>query len=110
MKKIVLFTANTKGGIIQFTLHIYKVLKNMNFNVNVYIPDEVTNSDVSFLGDDLCLYKKEKKIIDNKSYKNIAHDICGKNTDLLWHMDNSIVSVKVGLNVDKKIKVVKLIK
>ena len=37
-KKVVLFTANVQGGILQLTLQLYKTLKEEKFNVCVVMP------------------------------------------------------------------------
>lgn len=104
MNKIVLFTANTQGGIIQFTIQLYQVLKKKGFHVIVFMPDNVVNSDLSEMSHFLVQYKKEKKIFDNRSYKKISETISKEKPLFVWYMDNSTVSQKVGLYVDKNIR------
>lgn len=102
MNKIVLFTANTQGGIIQFTIQLFHVLKNKGYQVCVFMPDNVTNSDLSDMGHSLVQFKKEKKVLVNSSYKKIAECISKENPLFVWYMDNSTISQKVGLfiNID----------
>ncbi len=103
-KRAVLFTANTQGGIIQFTVQLYHVLKKQNYKVCVFMPEDVKKTDLSELEGDLIKYKKEKKIFDNSSYKEIAKKIEIIDPDFVWYMDDSAVSQKVGLCVSEKIK------
>ena len=42
-KKLVLFTSNFQGGIIQFTMHLATVLSKLNFDVIVFIPNNAKN-------------------------------------------------------------------
>ena len=104
MNKIVLFTANTQGGIIQFTIQLYQVLKKKGYQVIVFMPDNVVNSDLSEMSHFLVQYKKEKKIFDNRSYKKISETISKEKPLFVWYMDNSTVSQKVGLYVDNNIR------
>lgn len=101
--KIILFTANTQGGIIQFTIQMYHVLKNKGYQVYVFMPDNVVNSDLSGMVDTLVQFKKEKKILNNSSYKKIAKNISKENPLFVWYMDNSTVSQKIGLYINKNI-------
>ena len=101
--KIVLFTANTQGGIIQFTIQLYSVLINKGFEVCVYMPDDVRNSDLSGMEQSLIQYKKEKKVLNNSSYRKIGKWISREKPLFIWYMDNSTVSQKVGLYVDTNI-------
>lgn len=101
--RIVLFTANTQGGIIQFTIQLFHVLKNKDFQVWVFMPDNVKNSDLSGIGPALVQYKKVKKILDNSSYKKLGKKISEMDPLFVWYMDNSTVSEKVGLYVNQSI-------
>ena len=103
-KKAVLFTANTQGGIIQFTIQLFQVLKHNAIDVRVFMPDSVKNSDLRELETSLVEYKKEKKVIDNRSYKKIAKEIERYSPDFIWYMDDSTVSQKVGLYITHSIK------
>ena len=74
MNKIVLFTANTQGGIIQFTIQLYQVLKKKGFHVIVFkmcIRDraitEKTKAVVAVdLGGVICDYDKLYQAIESK--------------------------------------------
>ena len=101
---VVLFTANTQGGIIQFTVQLFHVLRRKNFNVYVYIPENVKNTDLSEVADFLILYKKEKRVFDSRSYQALANKINELQPSFIWFMDNSVVSQKVGLYINKQVK------
>jgi glycosyltransferase involved in cell wall biosynthesis len=98
-QNIVLFTANTQGGIIQFTIQLYKTLIGEGCSVKVYMPQNVKESDLSELADDKIFYIKEKNILDNSPYKAIAEKINHSVAELIWYMDDSIVSMKVGMYI-----------
>ena len=103
-EKVVLFTANIQGGIVQFTVQLFRVLNSQGYKVFVFMPDNVKNTDLSELKDSLCYYKKEKKVLNSSSYKDIARRISDFNPLFVWYMDDSAVSQKVGLYIDGSIK------
>lgn len=101
-KRIVLFTANTSGGIIQFTFQLYHVLKSLGNAVKVFIPCETSVSDVCGIEEgDLQTYHKVKSIINKSSYQEIARIIIDLNYDYIWYCDDSIICLKVGLALKK---------
>ena len=66
-KKVVLFTANVQGGILQLTLQLYKTLKEEKFNVCVVMPCEIQDINIGNIAKaDLIQYHKQKKVIDQK--------------------------------------------
>lgn len=105
MKKVALFTANTQGGIIQFTLQIYETLKKNGIDTKVFLPSDVKGSDLSVIADDdLCKYDKVKAVFDKRPYRVTANEIMHLSPDAVFYMDNSPVSQNVGLYLKKDIK------
>ena len=103
--KVVLFTANVKGGILQLTLQMYKTLTEEGYDTKVVMPQEISNIDISIIGkNDLFQYHKEKKFLDKTPYKNIAKQINEVKPDYVWYMDNSVICSNIGLNLEKSIK------
>ena len=95
MKKVALFTANTQGGIIQFTLQIYETLKKNGIDTKVFLPSDVKGSDLSVIADDdLCKYDKVKAVFDKRPYRVTANEIMHLSPDAVFYMDNSPVSQK----------------
>ena len=45
-KKVVLFTANVQGGILQLTLQLYKTLIEEYFEASVFMPYEIQDIDI----------------------------------------------------------------
>lgn len=108
MKKIVLITGNTKGGIIQFLETVKTELENFGFQVIVVAPAEVEKklqdkknfiyyqscaSSVRFV--DRVLYFLSRSKILNE----ISKEVTKLNADLIWLVDNPRVTVKMGLKL-----------
>ena len=104
--KIVLFTANVSGGIIQFTFQLYHVLKEMGYTVMVCLPGEMYNSDINEISEkDRITYHKVKTVLSKQPYKEIAHKIEKKQPDYIWYCDDSVICSEVGMALkDKSIK------
>ena len=104
-EKIVLFTANVQGGILQFTLQIYKTMREEGYDVKVCMPLEIKNCDLSQVNNaDLFQYHKAKSIFRMTAYKNMAkriNDIC---PDYVWYMDDSVICSHVGRYLAPSIK------
>lgn len=104
LKRVVLFTANTQGGIIQYTLQMYKTLREKNIEAILCLPDEVTQSDLSKIAvSQKVVYKKIRKVIDMRYYNSIAKSIMKRRPDAIWYMDDSVIGSLVGLHLPKKI-------
>lgn len=104
-KKVVLFTANVQGGILQLTLQLYKTLKEEKFNVCVVMPYEIQDIDIGNIAkSDLIQYHKEKKVIDQTPYKKLASEINKVHPNYIWYMDDSVICSNVGNYLDKEIK------
>lgn len=105
MKKIVLFTANVQGGILQFVLQLYKTLKQERCNVKVFMPFEIKNIEIGIIKTgDLFQYHKEKKIINKTSYRNIASKISKIDPDYIWYCDDSVICSNVGIYLNGSTK------
>lgn len=86
-KPIVLFTSNNKGGILQFTLRLYEMLKSKGYKVIVYIPK---SHKKNFIIDNGCFfYKKSKKA----NFLKLAKGILKNSPRYILFCDNSIPSL-----------------
>lgn len=104
-KKVVLFTANVQGGILQLTLQLYKTLIEENFEVCVVMPYEIQDIDIRGVEkDDLIQYHKEKKVVDQTPYKRLAFEIDKIHPDYIWYMDDSVICSNVGTYLNEEIK------
>ena len=104
-KKVVLFTANVQGGILQLTLQLYKTLKEEKFNVCVVMPCEIQDINIGNIAKaDLIQYHKQKKVIDQTPYKKLAFEIDKIQPDYIWYMDDSVICSNVGNYLNKEIK------
>ena len=96
--KIVLFTANVNGGIVQLAIQLLKELSMMEFSVNCFIPDVAQYSCDEQLAHQVNLYKKVNAIWKNdRRVKKIARQITDLSPDLVWYVDTSPLSAEVGL-------------
>ena len=103
--KVVLFTANVQGGILQLTLQLYKTLKEEGYDAKVIMPYEIKGIDISPISEsDLLQYHKEKKIIDKTPYKELATRINTAQPDFVWYMDDSVICSNVGLFLHRNIR------
>ena len=75
-KRIVLFTANVNGGIVQLAVQLLKELTMMGLAVNCFIPDSAQyNCDIQFTPQ-VVPYKKVNAIWkSDRRVKAIAHQI-----------------------------------
>ena len=104
-RKVVLFTANVQGGILQLTLQLYKILKEEKFNVCVVMPCEIKDINIENIAKaDLIQYHKQKKVIDQTPYKKLAFEINKIQPDYIWYMDDSVICSNVGNYLNKEIK------
>lgn len=105
LKRIVLFTANTQGGIIQYTLQMYKTLREQNYEALLCMPEEVTDSDFSKIDrSHMLFYHKCRKIINMRYYKDIAATIMEVRPDAVWYTDDSVIGSLVGLHLSSKVR------
>lgn len=110
--RIVLFSANTKGGIVQFVMAIYKTLYDLGFQVICFIP---SNADITI--DDKYHYNLFRYALDTrghnkisrfihkeKSIKRVAQEILHQKPELVWFLDDPLLSVKVALQLNRKVR------
>ena len=103
MNKIVLFTSNTKGGIIQLTEQLCRELSEMKYSVRCFVPDTVEES--TFLAENQMInkYKKINTINPKDSgVKRLANEIYLETPDLVWFTDSTILTYEVCLALEKK--------
>lgn len=104
-KRVILFTANVQGGILQLTLQLYKTLIEEGFDVKVIIPFEIRDIDISVVTrENLLQYHKEKKVIDKTPYKRLASKINEIEPNYVWYMDDSVICSSIGIYLQKNIK------
>lgn len=104
-QKVVLFTANVQGGILQLTLQLYKTLIEENYEVTVVMPYEIQDIDIRGIEKDaLILYHKQKKVVDQTPYKRLAFEIDKIHPDYIWYMDDSVICSNVGKYLNEEIK------
>lgn len=105
-KKVVLLTANTGGGIVQFTVQLYHVLVDAGFAVKVCAPKATQNTSISeVLTEDVIFYDKTKSVFDSRPYQLVADKICQEKPEYVLYCDDSIVCLKIGLCIkDKQVK------
>lgn len=102
--RIVLFTANTQGGIIQYTLQMYKTLCEQKYEAILCLPDTVIDTDLSKIDQRyLVFYQKSRKVLDMRSYKKIAAAIAHVKPDAIWYTDDSVICSLVGLHLPRHI-------
>ena len=89
---IILFTSNIKGGILQFTIQILKELKEMNYEVLAFIPQNSKYSVDEKYSKYIVHYKKCKTLnIYSEKLNIIEKRIIDLNPHLIWYCDNSIL-------------------
>ncbi len=97
-KSIVLMTANVSGGIIQFTFQLYHTLRDLGCAVKVCFPCQLHDSDIDEVAlEDRIIYNKVKKVVDKRSYKELADRIASTKPDYIWYCDDSVICSEVGL-------------
>ena len=104
MKKIVLITGNTKGGIIQFLETIETKLNDLGYEVIVIAPVEVESklqNKKNYIyyqsiqsGNRIKSFFSKQKVL-----KDISDKIAELKADLIWLVDNPMITVKIGLKL-----------
>lgn len=104
MKKIVLITGNTKGGIIQFLETIETKLNDLGYEVIVIAPVEVESklqNKKNYVyyqsvqsGNRIKSFFSKQKVL-----KDISDKIAELKADLIWLVDNPMITVKIGLKL-----------
>lgn len=100
---IVLFTSNSRGGIMHFTIQLGSTLSLLGFDVVIYIPDNSqaggTNEKIEVVN-----YRKYKNLsLKSKASIDLAKEIERLNPILVLFTDPSLVSSQVLLSLDDNI-------
>ncbi len=105
MSKIVLFTANVQGGILQFTLQIYKTLMEEGHKPIIYLPFEIKDCDISKIpSKNIVQFHKTKRVINQRPYWLIAKKIVSLHPDYVWYMDESVICANIGIFLPSSIR------
>ena len=105
MEKIVLFTANVQGGILQLTLQLYKSLLELGYSPKIFMPYEIKDCDLGKINsEDIFQYHKEKRVLNKKPYRDVAGRISALSPQYIWYMDDSVICSNVGTYLPKNIK------
>lgn len=103
MKKIVLMTANTGGGIIQFTVQLYHTFRELGFSAKVCAPDAAKDTAIKEVPDeDLLLYRKVKSVVSKAPYRALAERIEKESPDYVLYCDDSVICSEVGLKLKNR--------
>ncbi|WP_051291627.1 glycosyltransferase family 4 protein [Fictibacillus gelatini] len=102
-KKVVLFTANFQGGILQFSMQLHEVFLMLGYTPILFVPSNANVKNQDHPSDLIKKFKKEKKIIRSKSCEKIATEIEKLNPNLVVFCDDTIISTQVLLSLGKKI-------
>lgn len=115
-KKIAVLTTNKNGGIIQFSLEMYKHLCDLNHEAYCFIPKSgifnvspAYSNRIRLFGTGpkkgKALYKVFKFFPRNEVARNIADEILSLSPDVLWLTDNALLTTQVGRLVSGRIPV-----
>lgn len=99
-KRIIVFTSNFQGGIIQFTMYLATVLEKQNYIVIVAIPDDAKN--IKFENKEITVfrYRRYKNLMINNKYTNeLKTAIIGYKPDLVIFCDEGIISLQTALAI-----------
>ena len=108
MKKIVLVTGNTKGGIIQFLETLESVLSEIGFEITVVAPAEI---EKKLQSKKIYIYyqtivessgftrKINSLLSKKKAFAEITKRVNTLKPDLIWLIDNPINTVEIGLKL-----------
>jgi glycosyltransferase involved in cell wall biosynthesis len=93
---IAIFTSNSSGGVIQFVMQLVYSCSNINMEVIAFVPSGSQYSLERSLESKVKFYEKKKSI---KSLSSdaivISNQIAEENPDLVWFIDDAILSMKV---------------
>lgn len=108
MKKIVLVTGNTKGGIIQFLETLESVLREIGFEITVVAPAEIEEKlqnkknyiyYKTIIEGSGFTRKINSLLFKKKAFAEIAKRVNTLKPDLIWLIDNPINTVEIGLKL-----------
>lgn len=103
---IVLFTSNTNGGIVQFTVQLLEEIKKMGKEVKCFVPEGTVFNAQECYKTDIIYYTKIKKVNRlDKAIVGIANRILQLSPNLVWFCDDGILSNEVGITIGRKASV-----
>ena len=103
MKKIVLFTSNIMGGIIQFTEQLFRELNNMNYEVVCFIPDSSEGDWVAKVNPCIRKYHKINTVNPlNHSLSVLANKIADEVPNFVWFTDSTILTYEISILLKKR--------
>lgn len=101
---IVVFTSNSKGGILQFAVTIAHKYKDMGNDVVLFCPNEANVNDTSIT---VQKYERKKTYnIRNSKIVKLSNDILSFAPDMVVFTDDIITTAEVALNIYKKTKTI----
>lgn len=103
MKKIVLFTANTMGGIIQFTEQLFRELCNMQYDVMCFIPDATESDWATKANPSIYKYRKINTVNPlNHTLAALVNKIVDEVPYLVWFTDSAILTYEISILLKKR--------
>ena len=105
MNKIILFTSNIEGGIVQFTITVLYHLTELNYDVLCFLPSEANVTINDDFQSKIIFYKKEKSLFSfNHNNYLIKKQIIKEKPFIFWSTDSSIISLQIIRLLPKTIK------
>ncbi len=96
MKKVVIFTANTSGGIIQFASQASRVMIALDYEVWTFLPQNYEGDDFLKTFEGVIKYTKVQTINSKSLAVNkIVDEICSYRPKITWFVDSSILTCQV---------------
>lgn len=101
---IALFTANQKGGIVQFTLQLNNTLKELGYKTVIYVPSDIniTSNGNEF---NIIKYNKNGKFyLKRKNLNRLKKNIIENQVELIIFTDSSIISQQMLQKLNNTVK------
>lgn len=93
---ILIFTANTDGGVVQFCVQMVSELTKMKEACVALLPDGAIVSIHDEIKDKIQFYTKVKSIsVHSPGIQEIANKVCSMNPKVIWYMDATILSCQL---------------
>lgn len=88
---ILLFTSNTKGGIVQFSLQVLHSCIELGFDVKLMVPNEVLEI-IPVSQQPFCIGYSKPGTLLKSAFKNICEVFARENPKIIWFLDEGVVS------------------
>ena len=102
-KRIILFTANYTGGILQFTLEMMAQLIKQGCYVICFVPKGVKISSQLLSNFNFVFYDKKNTLFNLKKHISVIENIMSYKPDYVWITDHSIVPLQIGKMIGDKL-------